>query len=457
MNDHSESTSVSPDADKDYGFLEEDFSTRNPENSAEAITGNGDQQAAPGHKQNEEPLRADPRESDLLRAELESPDQEIGNPKKAPAGLTKNEKIKYGLIIGGVGVLILGVLGWLAYGFMNPHPASTKRKSFDFEEHAIRPGSVTTEPQIEATPRRVQGAINGATSQPLAEHESDQKGAFSVAPVRTSQEDEDEFYDNMAKVAGQQQIQAVEPTNVVSSQQQNQLAPQQVDLMANNQFGTINQDLKKNSAQLLQVMDALAKVSSEVASLKSQVQNDSEQNRKYGTQIEGLSEKLAAFTVKSDERFKAITSDAVAAAIAAVKKQSSPSGAGNGKMVLVGGPKIPTKTVDKAQNRDMVQTRSLIKNPAPANAAINSSMPSTGHAVQNSSLGGDKQVAACGAKAISQNWNVKGVSASAAYIRRTDGEGVMVRVDMEVPGFGTVKSFDPNARTVCTTSGLIVR
>src|SRR5450830_1411810 len=367
MNNHPESTSAASDSETDYGFVESDFATQKPTDTAGPVAGSEARHASDDHRQIDEPLRAEPRENDLLRAELESADEVTSNKKTPPMGLTKEEKIKYGLILGGVGVIILGFLGWMAYGVMNPNPISSKKKVYDFEERTVRPGSVTTEPQIEATPRRAQAPINGAKAQPSVEHESEVKGSFSVAPVRTSQEDEDEFYDNMAKVAGQQPVQVDEPGNVVSTRQQNQLAPQQVDLMANNQFGSLAQDLKKNSAQLLQVMDALAKMSNEVASLKSQVQSDSEQSRKYGTQIDGLSEKLTAFTVKSDERFKAITSDAVAAAIAAVKKQGAPGAAGNGKMVLVGGPKIPTKPVDKAPSKDMVQTRSLIKNPAPAN------------------------------------------------------------------------------------------
>ncbi|NWD58420.1 hypothetical protein HX878_27275 [Pseudomonas veronii] len=453
MNDHSESKSAASDSETDYDFLETDFATPKPTDTAGTVAGSGAQHVSDDHRQIDEPLRAEPRENDLLRAELESP----STPKITPMGLTKEERIKYGLLIGGGGVIILGFLGWMAYGVINPPQVASKKKAYDFEERTIRPGSVTTEPQIEATPGRLEAPIKGATAQPSVEHENDAKGSFSVAPVRTSQEDEDEFYDNMAKVAGQQPVQGDEPSNVVSTRQQNQLAPHQVDLMANNQFGSLTQDLKKNSAQLLQVMDALAKMSSEVASLKSQVQSDSEQSRKYGTQIDGLSEKLAAFTVKSDERFKAITSDAIAAAIAAVKKQGAPRAAGNGKMVLVGGPKIPTNPVDKAPSKDMVRARSMIKTPAPANTAFNAATPSSSHTLQNSTVSGEKQVVICGAKTISQIWNVKGVSASAAYIRRTDGEGVMVRVDMEVPGFGTVKSFDPNARTVCTTSGLIVR
>lgn len=457
MNDHSALTPAAKDEDSDYGFLAEDFGARQPPVSAGSVADSEPKLSLSERTPNEEPLRAEPRNKDSLHAELESSDAFASTPASPPMGLTRQEKTKYGLIIGVAGVTLFSLLAWLAIGVMSPHSAPSKPKLINFDERTLRPGSITTEPQIEVAPRRGPPVVKEALTSAYVDQDGEANGSLTVAPVRTSQEDEEAFYDNMAKAAGQQPIDSRASSFLANEPQRHQLTPQEVDLTGNHQYGNISQDLKKNNAQLLQVMEALERMSSEVASLKTQVQSDSEQSRKYSTQIEAISDRLTTLSIKSDERFKAITSNAVAAAIAAVKKQGAPAKAGNGKMVLVGGPKIPTKPVEKAIPKDLVQVRSTVKNQSSTSNTYTVAKSGSNNMAQNTNLPAPKAVTGCGAKVISQNWAVKGVSASAAYIRRTDGEGVMVRVDMEVPGFGTVKSFDPNARTVCTTSGLIVR
>lgn len=64
----------------------------------------------------------------------------------------------------------------------------------------------------------------------------------------------------------------------------------------------------------------------------------------------------------------------------------------------------------------------------------------------------------CTATSVSANWRVKGINKTSAYIvRAQDGQGMIVRKDEQVPGFGTAISFDRYSRQVCTTNGLINR
>tara|TARA_R110001592_G_scaffold33503_9_gene115998 strand:+ start:385 stop:1785 length:1401 start_codon:yes stop_codon:yes gene_type:complete len=64
----------------------------------------------------------------------------------------------------------------------------------------------------------------------------------------------------------------------------------------------------------------------------------------------------------------------------------------------------------------------------------------------------------CAGKPSSQVWRVKGVNQTSAYITRPqDRNGFIVRQGVEIPGFGRVLGFNPSARQVCTTSGLIGR
>lgn len=63
----------------------------------------------------------------------------------------------------------------------------------------------------------------------------------------------------------------------------------------------------------------------------------------------------------------------------------------------------------------------------------------------------------CDGRTVSANWRVKGVNDVSAYVVREDRVGLFLRLDVPVPGFGVAVGFDPVARTVCTTEGLIKR
>ena len=439
----------------DYGFNDKDL-TNIPGTAVEAVTA----ATEPTLNLVEPPLRdtdlrADVREPQVQPAE---PETQATTPRAQvkPASFTKKEKIKWGVIVGGGGLIVFGFLAYLAWGVIHPSKAPVRLKTYDFEEHNTNVRSVTSEPQLGETEKadltHKKRVVQNEETQPAVAVTPE---SLAVAPVRTSPEDDDAFYDNLAKVAGQQ------PAPTVST-----VTPQEVKLDGSAssavptrdnsaQFIAMSQDMKSSKEQMERLMEAVNQLNTVVVSLKTQVENDSKQSAKYGAQIASISDSLTNLTAKSDERFKAITDVAVAAAIAAVKKQGTSGGNNNGKMVLVGGPKIPTKAPEKpVQKENQARTIATVAAPqiAPVRTPAISSAAAPAQAQQNAN-----QAPSCGAKTISQNWNVKGVSTSAAYIRRTDGEGIMVRADMEVPGFGIVKSFDPNSRTVCTTSGLIVR
>lgn len=64
----------------------------------------------------------------------------------------------------------------------------------------------------------------------------------------------------------------------------------------------------------------------------------------------------------------------------------------------------------------------------------------------------------CAATKVSENWVVKGVTPTSAYVRRQqDGFELFVRKGVALPGFGSVLSFNPVERSVCTTSGIVRR
>lgn len=64
----------------------------------------------------------------------------------------------------------------------------------------------------------------------------------------------------------------------------------------------------------------------------------------------------------------------------------------------------------------------------------------------------------CAAGNVSENWRVKGVTPSSAYVVRIqDGQGLYLKQGVSLPGFGTVKSFNEIDRSVCTSSGIVRR
>lgn len=66
--------------------------------------------------------------------------------------------------------------------------------------------------------------------------------------------------------------------------------------------------------------------------------------------------------------------------------------------------------------------------------------------------------ATCSASKVSDNWRVKGVTPSSAYVERIqDGQGLLLKAGVSLPGFGTVESFNPVERSVCTTNGIVRR
>jgi hypothetical protein len=446
---------MSAQPNDEYGFNEADLKA-NPGAGVETLTADSAPQAiAIEPTLRDEELRADVREP-LVQPVAPEPATATVSVKAQHPGLTKSEKLKWGAIIGAGGAILFGALVYLAWGIIHPHTAQQKPKAFDFEVQSSNRKSVTSEPQLggneKADPVRQKRLVDDASKNPTNVSPDSQV----VAPVRMNQEDEDEFYDNLANAAGQQPVdKSVAPVAPEVKQHEQQLATTP-DQGSGAQLNAMSQELKNNTAQMARLLDALHQVNSDVAALKTQVESDTKQSAKYGAQISAISESLSAITVKNEERFKAVTDVAVAAALAAVKKQGAPSTAGSGKMVLVGGPKIPTKPTERQPAKESQSRSAFAASAAPqvinARPAVVASAPVSTQAQQVVN-----KTPECGAKTISQNWNVKGVSPSAAYIRRTDGEGIMVRAEMEVPGFGIVKSFDPNNRTVCTTSGLIVR
>jgi len=150
--------------------------------------------------------------------------------------------------------------------------------------------------------------------------------------------------------------------------------------------------------------------------------------------LDNISNQLTAFEKVTNQKMEDISKSAVKAAMAALAKGTKK----DDKLVLTGGRMVSSSVPAKPQ---VVQRQVAVaaKSQEPTRAVVKSPA--------NSCNG-----------PISQVWAVKGVSTAAGFIRReADGLGIMVNKDSEVRGFGTVISFDPANRVICTTSGKIVQ
>lgn len=363
---------------------------------------------------------------------------------------------KYGLYlaVGGVVLGLLGGLGWVAVKVMTPAAVHTERSNeFDAPKSAIKSPAKSNGA---AEPLQVINEVGSPA--PTARNrkqetfaESDTENlSGSVLPItpRTEQEQDEAFYDTLVGAAEHNPV-APKPEQVTTPEKA--VTPTQVDAETADKFAAISAAIASNSKEMNNVLAAVNAVSAEIKTLKIQVDASATKTSLFEGKLNQLNLSLTDLTKSTEVRFRDISKAAVAAAVQAVKKESGNKAVGNREMVLVGGPIKSDYVPAKASNKN-------VQNKAPSKPMIAVEAPVFAPAVKSQTqTNSGNQATQCGAKTISQVWKVKGVTFGGAYVRRDDGSALMLRADMEVPGFGRVKSFDPNSRTVCTTSGLIAR
>jgi len=418
-------------------------------------------------------------DEEVVRPHKEEPAQRPSKP--APASKPIPKWLKLGGISVATVMLISGVGYWIMSG-LKPHSAPVRQARMEapaatYERQQIsiapddsvqpvqRPGSARPQPVINQDPVEIMPSPSGedldhasGEANPAVEATGPLLNAAPSKPTivsRTAQQEEEDqnFYDNLAKAA------AIDPSvgsqsAPSSSAHQGSIREGAMDPTMSKQVSDMTEQFRQTSAEMNQVLGAMKEVKQQVAEMQRQIQASDSNNTALKARFVDLDTKLAVFTAKTEARLDKVSQDAVKAAVAAMLAQKAPvaKGGSSGKMVLVGGPMIPDPQPASAPApKPVVQAP---RAPQPAKVSVAAPAPAQRIAQSVAPAGGNS----CNAKSISQNWKVKGVSSTTAYIRReSDGVGIMVRTDTSVPGFGVVKSFDPNARTICTTEGLIVR
>ena len=297
------------------------------------------------------------------------------------------------------------------------HAQTPVVESLKMDQHYPAEPAVIPEPEYALAVQPVAGEANAATS-------------GIVQPAVDSRTEEERYYDNMAAAAGN----SGEVVTAQASIQMPQQPPVVAQPTADTRFGEVSEQLSRTSADIVKVLSAVQQLKSELAVLQQKVNSDSGKTSAMALRLDNMSTNLATFEKTYNQKLEDVSKAAAKAAISALAKGSKK----DDKLVLTGGPMVSVSAPHKPQvaPRQAVQAKPQEPLPAVAKGPTN----------------------ACDGKPISQVWAVKGVSTGAAFIRReADGFGTMVNKDSQVLGFGTVISFDPANRVVCTTSGKIVQ
>lgn len=402
--------------------------------------------------------RAEPGsiENDDLDEASHLPNEE---PEPVVRGKTKPNKDNSKLLIIGVigaAVLAVGGLGWSGYSLFVPQQRApmaqqqVRNPTSDFatvkstpplrEESQIAPVQLGNERQVLA-----QSAVAPAPQSIVAD------GAPDLQTVVTrdgQQEPDDAFYDNIAKAAeandaDQKPSALVTQSAPVAQSQVQPAAALAISAEQNAQIAKLAEQMSKQSAENASVLDAVRELSRDLGAVRAKLDANDEVTKQLGQRVSDLGTTVETYQKTTQSKIDAAIKSAAESIVETGKKQ---------KLVLVGGAIEPMEP-RPIRRQGPRPAPKPVSAPAPLLAIVDSPKPERTAAVTTSAAG----PSACQANTVSQNWKVKGVSAGAAYVRREDGEALLLRLDSEIPGFGRVKSFDPNNRTVCTTSGLIGR
>lgn len=198
---------------------------------------------------------------------------------------------------------------------------------------------------------------------------------------------------------------------------------------------------RKSMSDIVSVIDDVRK---QTASIAKSIESNKEDNQRFSNEIRQLSAKVEgqielqkADIAALKEDVKTLAQKPVAQAVA----KSTP--------VVAPKPAPVKKPAVSQEKASPVVAQKTVNLPAPKPQPVAVRAPTPRPSTSN---------AACAATKVSDNWRVKGVTPSSAYVERMqDGQGLLLKAGVSLPGFGTVKSFNPVERSVCTTSGLVRR
>lgn len=205
---------------------------------------------------------------------------------------------------------------------------------------------------------------------------------------------------------------------------------------------SVEQSIKQTQSEVKALGETIDSIKDETIALVEAIKENNEFTKKISADLDGIRSQMADRLDSLDKKMAQMEKDAKARpAVAAVTAPAKPAAR-----------PAPAKPAPKPAPKPVAK-------PAPKPAVAAAPKPAAKPAPAAPRTMAEVVSSACSKSSkVSQVWRVAGANTSSAYlVRAADGVGLMVKPGSEVPGFGTVRSVDLNARTVCTTSGLVGR
>lgn len=211
----------------------------------------------------------------------------------------------------------------------------------------------------------------------------------------------------------------------------------------------IEMEVADTRESLKDVRDVIGAIREQTSAISKALEDSNVNNKRLGDDIKQLS-------VKVESQIESQKADI--AALKADLKNIEAGKVSSVAQVAVAQVAVNEQTVTKTESAqepavkgkvDSTVAQKTVNLPAPTARPVTVKAPAVRAPVAR---------AECATTKVSENWRVKGVTPSSAYVERVqDGQGLLLKAGVSLPGFGTVKSFNPVERSVCTTSGIVRR
>ena len=201
-------------------------------------------------------------------------------------------------------------------------------------------------------------------------------------------------------------------------------------------------DIAQTRKSLTHLNTVIDEIRQQTTSISKALESSAENTQKFREEVKELTDKIDGQAELQKADIKALKEDMKNMASKSIAQNSS---AQSVKAAVVEKKPVATAEAPKAENKPAPQKVASLPKPKPVAVRPPVSKPKE-----------DRM--SCAMTKVSENWRLKGVTPSSAYVERVqDGEGFLLRKGVALPGFGTVKSFNPVERWVCTTSGIVRR
>lgn len=213
----------------------------------------------------------------------------------------------------------------------------------------------------------------------------------------------------------------------------------------------VESEVAQTRKELSDMSELIGAIRKQTADIASAIESNNATSKQFSADIKKLSERVESQIKAQKADISALQID-----LKNVKSSSAPSNS----VVAAVAPQAAQVNAVKAKNnseQDRIAKEAMAKKLAMAKA-VTLAAPKPRPVAVRAPTPKASTTRGCAVTKVSENWRVKGVTPSSAYVERVqDGQGLLLKAGVGLPGFGTVVSFNPTDRSVCTSSGIVRR